>query len=986
MSDTYYNFFSSLRKGLAANLVGIREGRERATVEVPLNIRPMKNGKPDTDAQVPGKIVSLYGSGDIVGFDGRVVVRKEPKNYVGDFEPNLFPSVEFNEHDFPWRYSPEVCDDNGNAKPWISLIVLAVENIKGASNELVDEGVIETSQMPWIRVRTGSLPDLNFSDRWTHVQAVGMQSDILIGEDGDTGAVRQYMHDNPKNTVSRLLCARHLFAGVKYRAFVVPTFELGRRAALGETWEPGEIAGNRLAWIKGNDTQEVQLPYYHSWEFRTGQRGDFEHMVRLLKPGKLTSVGTRPVDCSHPGFNVTEENRLLDMEGAITSGQPTEWGFDDANNPLPDYMHDLAAVLNKNAGEDDQVPMVVPPLYGRWHAQRDSVIVDRDDRHWFNELNLDPRHRMAAALGAEVVRKNQESLMASAWEQLGDARAVRNRINQAQFATEVSSRVRERLNRINPASYLAVTQPLANKVTIDVERLDGPVTVQNYVREMALRFDQFEAGQFQVDTSHFSVHHAVIHGKRRFKSRQKLAGAASKTTTAPRYRFRRSRKLEMLLKDLGQALKSSDKPELIAAIRKLSQKELIARIEAVLGKGKSSEKSESKIHQRYIHSAARLEEELTGYLKKYEVEKNKSAEQELADIKEKIEDKIEPYKVQTKRLAQVIQIDHPNLYPKPQEKTGEEPQEQILFYPTFEQPLCEYLNELSQEYFMPGIGDIKQNTVGALTINRRFIEAFMCGANHEFSKELLWRGYPTDQRGTYFRHFFDYSAFIKPQTIKDANSSEREPTEVEQEHILSLLKDIKPIHEWEGQLSDNAPTLPESYGYLQDILKDNFVLIIRGDLLKKCPNAVIYAVKAIKKADGTRVPALSEHYLGAKTSDIIYPIMQGQFPPDINFQWFPFDGATAIGGDEKGEGMFIVFEERVGETRFGLDEPGSGSTDSDNWSWDDFQESGLEEGCYIDGITPESGGWSNSSGAIASQCFQRPYRMAVHADKLLSSS
>ena len=38
--------------------------------------------------------------------------------------------------------------------------------------------------------------------------------------------------------------------------------------------------------------------------------------------------------------------------------------------------------------------------------------------------------------------------------------------------------------------------------------------------------------------------------------------------------------------------------------------------------------------------------------------------------------------------------------------------------------------------------------------NNRFIEAYLVGLNHEMARELLWREYPTDQRGTYFSSFW----------------------------------------------------------------------------------------------------------------------------------------------------------------------------------------------------------------------------------------
>ena len=48
----------------------------------------------------------------------------------------------------------------------------------------------------------------------------------------------------------------------------------------------------------------------------------------------------------------------------------------------------------------------------------------------------------------------------------------------------------------------------------------------------------------------------------------------------------------------------------------------------------------------------------------------------------------------------------------------------------------------------------------ALETNPRFIESYMVGLNHEMARELLWREYPTDQRGTCFRQFWDLSAVV----------------------------------------------------------------------------------------------------------------------------------------------------------------------------------------------------------------------------------
>ena len=75
--------------------------------------------------------------------------------------------------------------------------------------------------------------------------------------------------------------------------------------------------------------------------------------------------------------------------------------------------------------------------------------------------------------------------------------------------------------------------------------------------------------------------------------------------------------------------------------------------------------------------------------------------------------------------------------------------------PRFAQPMYETLRDLGQELLLPGLEDIAPNTVLGLKTNRRFIESYMVGLNVEMGRELLWRGFPTDQRGTYFDQFWD---------------------------------------------------------------------------------------------------------------------------------------------------------------------------------------------------------------------------------------
>jgi hypothetical protein len=88
---------------------------------------------------------------------------------------------------------------------------------------------------------------------------------------------------------------------------------------------------------------------------------------------------------------------------------------------------------------------------------------------------------------------------------------------------------------------------------------------------------------------------------------------------------------------------------------------------------------------------------------------------------------------------------------------------EIGFTPTFTTPLAEYLKALGEELVLPGVGKVNPDTIGILQTNRRFIEAFLCGCNHAFAAELLWRSYPSDLRGTFFRQFWNRSGFIPTQ-------------------------------------------------------------------------------------------------------------------------------------------------------------------------------------------------------------------------------
>ena len=64
--------------------------------------------------------------------------------------------------------------------------------------------------------------------------------------------------------------------------------------------------------------------------------------------------------------------------------------------------------------------MLGPPLAGGRIIDRASAGPDTMRTLWFDELNLDPRTRVASRVGADAIRSVQEDLMQAAWEQVGD--------------------------------------------------------------------------------------------------------------------------------------------------------------------------------------------------------------------------------------------------------------------------------------------------------------------------------------------------------------------------------------------------------------------------------------------------------------------------------------------------------------------------------------------------------------------------------------
>jgi hypothetical protein len=265
--------------------------------------------------------------------------------------------------------------------------------------------------------------------------------------------------------------------------------------------------------------------------------------------------------------------------------------------------------------------------------------------------------------------------------------------------------------------------------------------------------------------------------------------------------------------------------------------------------------------------------------------------------------------------------------------------ESVMAAPEFTQPMYESLRDLSQEFLLPGVAGIEPNTVVGLKTNQRFVESYMVGLNVEMARELLWRGYPTDQRGTYFKHFWGKGV---PNTAP---------------------VDIPDLHTWGDRALDDAALSP---------LPEEFVMMMRSTLLQRYPNASIYLTPAVLKT-GLPVgsPAVyvpSEDPLAEKP-----PIFSGTLQPDMCFFGFDVTGDAAT-GRLGGNGYFVVIQEHPTEPRFGLDVNALPAG-----------QSHLAIGAAPPATVPVLNyRWGRNAAHMAGITRRLPVRIAIHASQLLS--
>ncbi len=1063
MSFGKYQFYSWARRGISSQIIekdslgksdGNTDERARIPIKVTLN----------TGAADKGKEFALFGPGDITGISQNMIIRTEPGNGIADFEPNYLPYIEFYDEDFPFRYTPaSPAAADKHLRPWLALIVLK-------ENEFLDTKRRE----PLASIRVISkdvLPPQDQLHLWCHMHSNLPNEESDFEEFLDN--LEEDVKTDPDGVYSRLLCPRKLEAKALYHAFLVPSFETGRLAGLGQS----------TAGIKAQKSSfsgaDSEFPVYHRWYFRTGLNFDFEYMVKLLKPRPMDErVGVREMDCSRPAFIRADRNsevrptrpKVLLLEGALLAPDAKRRNLGSDSQPFSRDMEKLVNLNRLQQENPDEDPVVSVPYYGMYHAMRKNSRLsgrpaaapfDPSSRNWYNELNRDPVCRVPAGFGKRVVQENQDKFMDQAWKQLGEVLAANRKIKLARFARETMGKVYTKtFAKQARESFLVLSSSLGGRVR------DGDVTIRTTLKSSVVADANFDPAFRRLTRNNTSIIRGLDQrggtGKFSFSKMIRQENSPNGLSTEVSEKFRPVTGLENvtafeppasvndvkvwssqsnLQKDYAFNLPgfagglpsvtlwgNAFQPSMIATVALPSggaavpapgvgtarppvmapapvrppARPVARRTTATVARPTGAAPmlpptavllpvapapapvtavEEVVLVNTTLADQKLTTRQLTAQLKKvyqeattrfqFENAVTPTPPVEAEILNEKINKVINP-QYSYKRL-----IDARYRFPA---GTLMKPKEEFLTaiaYPDIPVPAYKYLLDIDKEFLLPNLELIENNTLSLLKTNQKFIESYLVGLNYEMGRELRWREYPTDMRGSYFRQFWDVGGFVTPDTTpEDADS----------------LKDIKPIDRW-----SRSDRLGVHNARDPNADTEQLVFVIRGDLLKKYPNTVIYAQKAIKNKQDGKKEIRTEFDADEDKKEIRFPLYQAEIAPDIKLLGFDLTVNEATGkvktsGFNDKFGWYFVIAEVPGEPRFGMDLTAAINTPGDP-DWNDLSWKHFSDGLQFirSDIKPTLGippgikeKWGASSSDMAAILLQRPVMVAIHATEMLN--
>ncbi|MFD0260551.1 hypothetical protein ACFVH7_20070 [Kitasatospora indigofera] len=904
---------------------------------------------------VQGTGLRMLGPEGVVGLDTRHITRVEPAPGSTEVEPNYLPCVEFDSPELPWLFTPARAAD-GRLRPWLLLIVVE------AAGHAVQPG----NPLPFVDVELALLPPLGDSWQWAHLQRPAGQRGPLI---------------------SRLLCPRRLGPDTDYLACLVPAFQAGVTAGLSGGFTDVDQLGD--AWpFPGQDV--FRLPVYHHWGFRTGAEGDFEELATAVVPlgaAEAGPLGGRTVDITRPWLHgppldsgdPAGGRQTITVQGVLTLFAPPPGTATAA------ALENFRSRVAEHIGRGTETALA-PPLYGGHPVA--AAAVEPSAAGWLADLNLDPENRIAAALGADWVRQNQEFLMARAWEQVGAVREANRKRQEAAFCTRIAGSLHRRhLQTLTPAEIVEVAAPVGDRVRTDsglplrteLAVSPAPTALAGTALHRLLRRSGPVARRAALDGDSFA--------------RRTLSGAllpplavplVTRPTVSPAVRGMDS---DPLAARVDGALRSADTRRATGLLRTMSAlapaalaNGFTAQAEAITAVLAPSVGQLAGAPQGFAGGApdpagllaaeqlfdapavaplvpglaAALAAPPEGFgMTLPEPDTALTGSDGMGDdpgtlllqygvpvdpdgIKERLARALDPGPLLAARLA-----DRVTLAGEPLVALPEQVADPVMACPDFPAAMALALKESEPDWFLPGSAAVPDDRAVLLKANGPFIAAFMVGANDELNREMRWREYPTDLRGSPFTHFWP-----RPDG----------------------LADIPPVHGWapDGALGSHLALDADGLD----------VLLIRGRLVRRYPGLVVAAVPPA----AVRRPDLDpDHWLA--------PVMV--LPMDERTCAYAFQ----LPPGEQILDWWIVLAENGRRLRFGYDTaPGTGDGMQ---TWDDLNWERVQAGGFAslgamprpepveEREHPRVNGRPWNAADVARVTLQRPFRLLRSARSLI---
>jgi hypothetical protein len=655
-------FYAFRRRGLNVAL----EADRTARVEVSLDT--------DEGARTASLSLALMGPGDVQGLVKGTVTRRWPEPGSSKTPAGNVAYVEFAGDDLPWLLSPKSGD---RPTPWLTLLVLPDRPESGltwrADRTPLPEILIDASL-------SSTLPDP--AEAWVlaHTEA---------REGGD---------------LSRILSARWLASGTRWRAVLVPLFEAGRRAGLDE-----DIDGaTGFAIVPG---ESLRLPVYDTWTFSTSNTPAFEDLIKDLAPADVASTPSW-VTWSGPtktSLDATEPVARSWLRAALKHARMNFEAVSDAPRyTAPRMVHSQAAKLRKII---DRQGAICPPRYGRWTGSDGKVPTGK----WFDDINLDPSLRLAAGYGGEIVRRHQEKLVRAAWDFAGEVEEANHVIASARLGSQSARKLHARVSALSPDRLIALSEPAHGRIHAPVGQGSCAATIAGTAYEGFGRASRImrRAARLRLGATPTNVPDFTAEAEKR--------GTPFVPQGLPvldaKFRNRPGRTQFVL--DPDEALK------LLAARLDVSNPQTVAddgRLGpalAVLRRIPSADAGQKNV--RPLDASV-----LAGHLV----------------------EALDPIVATGARLADRIS------------GGGVDPFEPIRPEPALDFPILEALAEISPGLVSPALSSMKPNSLTLLELDRPFCEALMVGANHELVRELIWRKYPGRLNMTPLRNLFPRQALV----------------------------------------------------------------------------------------------------------------------------------------------------------------------------------------------------------------------------------